>query len=767
MATVDTHWLLSLVGILVQLGVVTLVTALLLVLRREARRYQYFRFWTWGWVALTAAILVIALRHDLIPGLFTQAIQSRDRSILAPLHALYQTGKLLFLASVLLGAASFGRSAGLQPSQAAWTLAFAALYGLLTGALAPSLNAIMVWQAAVAIPVFAISAGLLQRAPVERRGHGVRVLVVVLLAHAAVWTLYLIGIAPAGPDAPAGGSGLALVTNHNSYLDAVLAFLLGLGTVLTVVEHTHFDSERSRKEQLERLERSERRLAEVLRAALDGIVTLDGARRVTALNPAAEQIFRTTTDRIRGEPFDRFVQAGPGNDLWRDLAIDTRRSEANPPVAVRRELTGVRADGTVFPMELAIASVGDDGARGYVIIARDLVDITAEREERERLQQQLAQAARLEAVGRMVSGVAHELNNPLTAILAFGQDMLSTARSEEDREALTVIVQQAQRCRVIVGDLLIFARNRRDERRRVAPAEVVQRVLRAFSRDEARHGVDLEVDIARDLPAIEIDVVGIEQVLTNLLTNAFQATPPGGRVSLRVRPRENRLLLLVEDTGPGIPPELLTRVFEPFFTTKDPGQGTGLGLAVSHTIVQQHGGTLTAENRTDRASGARFVVALPFVERRAASREEPVEEPVAPVSVAGQRKRKVLVVDDEAMIRVAVRRALERRGWEVDEAADGEEALLRLDVGGRPGDYDAVVTDLRMPGVSGIELCHRLEAEHPELARRLVVITGDTASTSVAAFLTEGSRPFLQKPFDMRVLADLLDRVAAGATDPA
>lgn len=767
MATVDTHWLLSLVGILVQLGVVTLVTALLLILRREARRYQYFRFWTWGWVALAAAILVIALRHDLIPGLLTEGIRSDDRATLAPLHAVYQAGKLLFLAFVLLGAASFGRVAGFGRRAVGGTLWVAAAYGLLTGALAPTLNVAMIWQAGVAIPAFAASAGLLYRAPVERRGHGVRVLVVVLLAHAALWAVYLIAIAPGATDPAPGQSGLAIVTNHNSYFDALLAFLLGLGTVLAVVEHTHFDSERSRKEQLKRLERSERRLAEVLRAALDGIVTLDGTRRVTALNPAAEQIFRTTTDRIRGEPFDRFVQAGPGDNLWQDLSVDTRRSEANSPVAARREVTGIRADGTLFPMELAIASVGEDGARGYVIIARDLVDITAERKERERLQQQLAQAARLEAVGRMVSGVAHELNNPLTAILAFGQDMLSTARSEEDREALTVIVQQAQRCRVIVGDLLIFARNRRDERRRVAPAEVVQRVLRAFSRDEARHGVDLEVDIARDLPAIEIDVVGIEQVLTNLLTNAFQATPPGGRVSLRVRPRENRLLLIVEDTGPGIPPELLSRVFEPFFTTKDPGQGTGLGLAVSHTIVQQHGGTLTAENRTDRASGARFVVALPFVERRAASREEPAEEPIAPASVAGQRKRKVLVVDDEAMIRVAVRRALERRGWEVDEAADGEEALLRLDVGGRPGDYDAVVTDLRMPGVSGIELCHRLEAEHPELARRLVVITGDTASPSVAEFLTGGSRPFLQKPFDMRVLADLLDRVAAGATDPA
>jgi CheY-like chemotaxis protein len=163
-------------------------------------------------------------------------------------------------------------------------------------------------------------------------------------------------------------------------------------------------------------------------------------------------------------------------------------------------------------------------------------------------------------------------------------------------------------------------------------------------------------------------------------------------------------------------------------------------------------------------------VTLPFVERRAASRSGPnpaghrppgSPAPEAPVSPAPARPagRRVLLVDDEDAIRTAMRRALERRGWVVDEAADGREALLKLDVGGRPGPYDAVVTDLRMPGITGMEVCERLTAMHPGLAARTVVITGDSASPAVATFLATAGKPFLQKPFDLRALAELLERV--------
>ncbi len=369
---------------------------------------------------------------------------------------------------------------------------------------------------------------------------------------------------------------------------------------------------------------------------------------------------------------------------------------------------------------------------------------------------QLAHTARLEAVGRMVSGVAHELNNPLTAIMAFAQDLAAAARSDEDREALTVIVQQAERCRVIVGDLLIFARSRREERRRVAPGDLVSRVSRVFGRESNRHQVGFDVDVAPDLPPIEVDATGMEQVLTNLLTNAFQASRPGGRVSLAVSAADGRIVFEVADSGPGISAEAMPRLFEPFFTTKGPGEGTGLGLSVSHAIVSQHGGIIDVDNGGS-SGGARFRIRLPFVERRHG------DPPVAGAAADQARPGRALIVDDEPAIRVAVRRSLERRGWQVDEAADGAEAWLRIDVGGRPADFDVVITDLRMPGMSGIELVDRMRAVHPGLADRTIVITGDTASPAVAEFLGRLATPHLQKPFDVRQLIEIVDRVRMGA----
>jgi CheY-like chemotaxis protein len=261
---------------------------------------------------------------------------------------------------------------------------------------------------------------------------------------------------------------------------------------------------------------------------------------------------------------------------------------------------------------------------------------------------------------------------------------------------------------------------------------------------------------------VAIDAVGIEQDLATLQTNAFPPTPAGGRVEHTVRPDGERLQMLVQDDGPGIPPEAMPRLFEPFYTTKAPGQGTGLGLSVSHAIVEQHGGSIVAENRRDGASGARFTVTLPFGDRRGPAPGNRDGDRTPPAgSPAMGAPRSVLVVDDEPAIRSAIRRALERRGWTVDEAGDGAEAQLLLEVGGRLAGYDAIVSDLRMPGMSGVDLYRWLQATHPAALERLVVITGDTASPAVAQFLATLDRPCLQKPFDMRALLDVLERVTA------
>jgi CheY-like chemotaxis protein/two-component sensor histidine kinase len=366
----------------------------------------------------------------------------------------------------------------------------------------------------------------------------------------------------------------------------------------------------------------------------------------------------------------------------------------------------------------------------------------------------------------MVSGVAHELNNPLTAIMAFSQDLLAQSKSPSDTEALTTIVQQSQRCRVIVQDLLTFARSKRDDREPIAPAEIATRITPALERQASNRGVRLDIEVSPKLPHVNVNPTAIEQVLTNLIVNAIQAVGDGGSVTVRSRVEGDLLALIIEDDGPGLSTEVLPRLFEPFFTTKGTGEGTGLGLSVSHAIVEQHGGVLRGENRTGPGiHGARFTVQLPYLDRRTIPRtqpELPKSDLAASVPGAPAGVRRILIVDDEGPIRVALRRYLERRGWTVDEAKDGGEAidLLGLEDGDRlrMNRYDVIVSDLKMPGVTGIELHDRIAARSPQDLAKLILITGDTASPEVAEFVGRLKQPLVQKPFDMRTLSDLLDR---------
>jgi CheY-like chemotaxis protein len=276
------------------------------------------------------------------------------------------------------------------------------------------------------------------------------------------------------------------------------------------------------------------------------------------------------------------------------------------------------------------------------------------------------------------------------------------------------------------------------------------------------------------------DPVGLEQVLTNLIVNAAQATGKGGAVTVRLVGSSHFSQLIVEDDGPGIPADVLGRIFEPFYTTKAEGEGTGLGLSVSLGIVEQAGGTIRAENRrASEGGGARFTVTLPRAatpSEGVAAVEAPAEvvpafkittpesarlteatAPVAPSTPAAVHQ--VLIVDDEDVIRLALRRYFQRRNWVVVEAANGD---LGLDIL-RKGEVvpDVIVSDLRMPGAGGIELHAFLEDERPDLLPRLIISTGDVASPDAAAFLERAKCTVLEKPFDLSKLGQTVDDILA------
>ncbi|HKO14695.1 MAG TPA: ATP-binding protein [Gemmatimonadaceae bacterium] len=436
-----------------------------------------------------------------------------------------------------------------------------------------------------------------------------------------------------------------------------------------------------------------------------------------------------------------------------------------------------RWDGRLVSVRISARAYRDE--RGVVLFSEGFVeDVTPLRA----AEQALRQSEKLAALGQLVSGVAHELNNPLTAILHFAEDLLDDQRSAADAEALGVIRDQARRSRAIVRDLLSFVRLRDASRERLQVAPLILAAAKALGRVVEGAGARLETNVPTLDVWIDADRAGLEQVITNLVVNACQAV--SGRpsavqqwVRISCRAVDDELLIIVEDSGPGVPREILDRIFEPFFTTKGVGEGTGLGLSVSLGIVQQLGGRLTVENRSNgQGGGARFVVALPLAASTEpatstpAAAQAPLTPMAAPAPPATPDALRVLIIDDEPAIRAALRRFFARRGWEVVEASDGASALAVLlgsgngsEGNGSHADFTAIICDLKMPGCSGVDLHDRVAGAAPGLLRRIIFSTGDVASREAAEFVQRTSCTVLQKPFELRMLDDVVTRMQHGA----
>jgi CheY-like chemotaxis protein len=294
-----------------------------------------------------------------------------------------------------------------------------------------------------------------------------------------------------------------------------------------------------------------------------------------------------------------------------------------------------------------------------------------------------------------------------------------------------------------------------------APGPIIDGLLRAL-KPGLPVGVRLRVQIDDPETPLDVDRAGFEQVLTNLVTNAAQAAPVG-HVWVTARREDGSYEVRVEDDGSGIRPDHLSRLFEPFFSTKPVGQGVGLGLSVSLGIMQQHGGTLEGHNReASEGGGARFIMRLPVS-------AEPLAKATPPGGSTPQRRRAsltpvpgvptLLVVDDEAPIRRALRRYFERRGWVVDEAEDGKDALAMLSNPQAATRFDVVLCDLKMPGVSGPELYDRLRTVAPEVLPRIIFVTGDVTGEAAAAFLRQVPGPVLEKPFELATVGAVAEEL--------
>src|SRR5213593_4554552 len=370
-------------------------------------------------------------------------------------------------------------------------------------------------------------------------------------------------------------------------------------------------------------------------------------------------------------------------------------------------------------------------------------------------QAQLLQAGKMSALGQLVSGVAHELNNPLSVIIGYGQLMLHREIPEALRRPVELMVTQGDRMAKIVRNLLYFARQRPPERVAIKIHQVIEQTLALRQNQLTLSGITVERDFAEELPTVIGDGQQLQQVFLNLILNAEQAIAAehrGGRIRFHTKVVDHWVRTEVTDDGPGIPPEVLPRIFEPFFTTKEVGAGTGLGLSVSYGIVEEHGGRLSAGSERGRTT---FTLDLPIGVAPAPESREIVVMP----AFSGKGRR-VLVVEDEPGVAELVVTLLREHDWKVDLATGGRVALERA----RRQRYDLVVSDIRMADGSGEEFYRAVVTENPALAARFVFVTGDTANSAAWAFLKSADVTVLEKPFRPEVFLDLVRRVVSGLT---
>jgi|GEM_PF-900079 len=381
--------------------------------------------------------------------------------------------------------------------------------------------------------------------------------------------------------------------------------------------------------------------------------------------------------------------------------------------------------------------------------------------ELEEAQNQLVQAEKMSVVGQLVSGVAHELNNPLAGVLGYSQLLLRMDLSEEVRRGLDKIESEAERCRRIVQNLLIFARKNKPQKRPVDLNSMLESVLELKAYQFKVDGVRVVRDLQKNLPRTMADASQLQQVLMNIVHNAQQAMgeQKGSAVlTVKTRYQEGRIRLEISDTGPGIAPENLTRIFDPFFTTKEVGQGTGLGLSICYGIIQEHRGRIWAESRL--GAGSTFNLEIPVQgEDRIPVEEKPVlhraPPPPEPVPESAGDTARILVVDDEPSILDILYDVLRMDGHQIETAVNGRLALTKLS----SGSFDVVISDLKMPGMSGQELYRQLQKTESALLSRIIFTTGDVANQDTQNFLQESRTPYLQKPFDLNEVRRLVQEI--------
>jgi PAS domain S-box-containing protein len=503
---------------------------------------------------------------------------------------------------------------------------------------------------------------------------------------------------------------------------------------------------RARRKAEEALRASEMKFRRIVETSSEGIWIVDGGGRTTYANGRMAAMLGATPEGLAGVPATEVL------DDKKTLFAD-RMASPDGSASERIDCQIRRRDGSTFWASVALSTIDDDAGQHAGVLAM-VADATDQR----RFQEQLMVSDRMVSVGTLAAGVAHEINNPLAAILGNLHLALEALRSGalgpheqlgDLEEELADSLEAAGRVRDIVRDLNIFSRTQEASASAVDVQKVVESSLR-LAGNEVRHRARLARDY-HPVPTVVANEARLGQVFLNLVVNAVQSLPEGhadaNEIRLSIRPDEHgRVVVAVRDTGSGMPPEVLRRLFTPFFTTKPVGVGTGLGLAICHRIVSSLGGEIAVESALGKGTEVRVI--LP----PANAAEVPGSDP-SPASPPPGRKH-LLVVDDEPAVGTFVRRAFAGR-HDVSVVQSGREAFERIIAG---ASFDLILCDLMMPQMSGMDLYEEVRKVAPELADRFVFMTGGAFTPKARAFLDAATNARLEKPFEPSALKAVVNR---------
>jgi PAS domain S-box-containing protein len=495
-----------------------------------------------------------------------------------------------------------------------------------------------------------------------------------------------------------------------------------------------------------------------LRAAVEsspsGLLMIDQGGRIVLVNREIERLFGRSREELLGQSVELLVP-----ERYRGAHPGSRASFfADPKVrsmGAGRELFGRRKDGSEFPVEIGLTPVATE--EGLFVIS-SIVDISARKtaeQEHQRLEDQLRQSQKLEAVGRLAGGIAHDFNNILAVIVGYTELVRDSMPRRENEGDLEQILHAAARGKDLVERILVFSRRQEVVRR---PMDLKQTLIEAsrLLRPALPSTVEILLDLDRAPARILADSTSVHQVVMNLVTNASHAMPAGGAIQIGVEPfyakdsfarahpglREGPFALLrIRDRGTGMSPEILARAFEPFFTTKPQGQGTGLGLAMVHGIVRDHGGATWIESQKDQ--GTTVCCLFPAIDTEAADDVDLVPE------LPRGRGERILFVDDEPALAELGRRRLLALGYLVTTLSDPLLAMATLR--STPEAFDLVITDYLMPGMTGLDLAREIVQLRPGLG--VVMLTGHIGEFPGDLMSEVAVRALVKKPLTLPELA--------------